>query len=236
MPKGAFVACVAILCLAGQPSMCLGEEQPNLREFGMRLARSAVPAGIVASDRALRQLGGGPAVASQATEEAAFKRDLTSQLARFNAARGLFRATRTDGIVRIRAAEEPADVMTALERRTYDAVVDVPALAAVLHHVTWAMSGSQPTGIMGVGAEPEPDCPMQTPVRIPAATSAIEALDQIVRQVPGLVWVVTYDSESQGRPMRVGQTGAASGDVFRRTLTVGLMCADGYIGTGTVRP
>lgn len=52
-----------------------------------------------------------------------------------------------------------------------------------------------------------------------AVVCALDALDQIVTQVPGLVWVVTYDPGSPGEDVKVG-----------------LLCPDGYFGRTTVSP
>jgi hypothetical protein len=219
MAKGLFVVGIAAACLAGPPSLCLGEDQPSLRAYGMRLAHNAVPAGIVAAHEALIFADVRPAVAKRRAEEPGFNDDLESNLSRFNAAQGQFRAVRTEGVVHIRGAEEPSEVATALEGRTSEDATDTMAMQAVLHQVTRAMGGMPVGGIIGVGPLPEPGCPVDKPVRIPAGTTAIDALDQIVRQVPGLVWVVSYSPGSAGSGL---------------TLKVGLMCADGYVGTVTV--
>ena len=73
------------------------------------------------------------------------------------------------------------------------------------------MSGRKPEGIIGTGSFPGPECPLNTRVRLSAGpTTAVNMLTEVVQQVPGLVWIVTY------------ATDASDSDV-----NVGLMCSDG---------
>ena len=206
----------AVLGLMRTPSLA-GEAElpPGPRAFGMLLARHGVPAGIVASASALEAHGPIPSGDASLDERARFRDELLSQLERFNAAGGAFRAELEDGVVHMHGVDEPA----ALAGRVREAAVDVPALAAIVHHVAPAMSGIAPGGVAGVGLQPGPGCPVSSPVRFPAGITARDALDAVVKQVPGLAWVVSY---GPGAPAK--------------DLKAGLLCGDGYYGRVTVFP
>ena len=86
--------------------------------------------------------------------------------------------------------------------------------------VVKALSGKEPAGIIGTGSFPGPECPLGRPVRLTAgSTSATRMLDEIVKQVPGLMWFVTYDTEAP-----------------HYGLQVGFLCADGSTVGITVFP
>lgn len=84
---------------------------------------------------------------------------------------------------------------------------ELPALKAVYKHALRAIRGSEPEGFFGGG--PDPSCRLDRPVRLPMGrTTTAELLDDVVRQLAGVTWLMTYDQA----------TGYWS---------VGLMCPDG---------
>jgi hypothetical protein len=81
----------------------------------------------------------------------------------------------------------------------------VPARDAVFTHVVRAIAGRDPQGILGSGRFPGPECPLTGPVQLPQGASTVVAfLDEITRQVPGLVWLVTYDEDEPNDGLEVG--------------------------------
>lgn len=106
----------------------------------------------------------------------------------------------------------PAEVLQRLTRvgETEDRP-NISASAAVVQ-VVGTLIRQQPTaGVLGSGMVPGEGCPLNAPVKIaPRSTTALDALDGIVAQVPGLSWFVLYEEERA-----------------REKLDVGLWCPDG---------
>jgi hypothetical protein len=77
--------------------------------------------------------------------------------------------------------------------------------------VLGAVRGREPQGWLGGGLRPSPECSLDRPIQLPdGSVTVIQVLDEVVRQVPGLVWFVSYQPE------------AADGDV-----RFGLICSNG---------
>ncbi len=214
MPCKASVA-GAVTCLSVAASVCLGQSQQGPREYAVTLVQNRVPVGLVLERGMLEQ--GKPIVPPESSEadRAAFRERLTSSLDLFNAAGGTFRATEVGGVVHLRSVDEPTDVTDALRRQDHTPEsLELPLLGAVFRRGAATLTGSEPQAVVGSGPVPRPGpgCPLETPVHVPAGSATVVGLlDGIVRQVPGVAWVVTYD-------------GAANRDL---KLHVGLLCSDG---------
>jgi hypothetical protein len=89
---------------------------------------------------------------------------------------------------------------------------DVPVQAAVALRAVAALTGQDAQGIVGSGITPGPECEFDRPVRVPGGPMPFTVLlDSIVRQVPGLAWIVLYDADAPARGLKVGllcRTGA----------------------------
>jgi len=183
----------------------------SVREFLVDLARNEVPAGVVASEEALGGRGI-PHDVRPASSKKAFRADMGSRVGRFNAVNTGFQAIEKAGIVHVRGVDEPIGVGATLE--SYVSVRNgsgIPVIEAVLKRVVGAVRGRELQGFVGTGSFPGPECPLDRPVNLPEGpTPLIALLDQIIRQVPGLVWLVTYEP---GLP--------------NNNLKVGLLCPDG---------
>jgi len=189
------------------------------RQFASDLARRGVPGGIVVAQQ---EIGHASASSQPAPADASQTRGAAVAAVKgFNAVESGFRATETDGFVHVRSKTEPPDLRLILDRRVrVDASSGLPAQDAVFKRVVKALSGKEPAGILGSGAFPGPECPLSRPVRLTTGwTSATRMLDEIVRQVPGLMWFVTYDIEAP-----------------HYGLQVGLLCGDGSTVGITVFP
>ena len=84
------------------------------------------------------------------------------------------------------------------------------------------MRGFEPQALLGSGGtlSPGSECPIDRRVDLPGGSmTAIALLDQIVRQVPGVVWVVTYRKEPASASLQVN---------------VGLLCWNGWHAKITV--
>lgn len=189
------------------------------RQFAADLARLGVPGGIVVAQR---EIGHASPSSQSAPGDTSQKRAAAvAAVNGFNAVGSGFRATEADGFVHVRSETEPPDLRLALDRQVrVDGSPGLPAQDAVFLRVVKALSGKEPAGIIGTGTFPGPECPLRRPVRLSAgSTSATRMLDEIVKQVPGLMWFVTYDTEAP-----------------HYGLQVGLLCGDGSTVGITVFP
>ena len=208
MPKEIAVASVLLCSLVTAASVAFGQSaQVSPAQYAMSLAQDGVPAGIVASREVLAQVRRMPRPQATVGTPSVVRGTLASGLDLFNAAKGAFRASQDDGIVHLRSLEEPAEISSALDRSTQlDEAVEVPAMHAIYRYVVRAMRGVEPSqGYVWTGGLPGPECPINRPIRIAGGpATAIGLLDQVVRQVPGLLWVVSYNPDQPSVALKVG--------------------------------
>lgn len=98
------------------------------------------------------------------------------------------------GVLHVRTSNEPGH-MTKLLNRSIDleAASDVPAAEAVLTSIVNAVRGDRSAVKRGATG------PASQPVTLRGGrTTFIQALDDVVRQAPGLVWYVTFLPEQEG--------------------------------------
>ena len=208
MPREVAVVSALLCSLAMVSSVCLGQTaQVRPGEYTISLAQSGVPVGLVAPREVLAGRHAVPHSETIVAGRSIEGEDLASSLNLFNTAKGGFRARQEGGVVHVRSLEEPTEVGSALERSTLmEEPVEVPAFGAIYRYVVRAMSGVEPPqGFAFSGALPGPECPINHTVRMPGGSlTAIALLDQIVRHVPGLVWVVSYSPEAPNMGLKVG--------------------------------
>ena len=188
-------------------------------DFAIGLAQNHAPAGVVVPEKAWQRVSGA-SYRSPREKRLLPGEDVAAYVARFNASSHAFRATTEKGVVHVRSAGEPIGVHDTLARLVYiDESVELSAFRAVFEKVVVVMQGEE-RGLVGSGIDPAAECPIFRPVRVSEGETTIAGqLDSIVRQVPGLIWFVTYDP-----------------DVPNLDLRVGLMCADGTSTTITASP
>lgn len=179
-----------------KPDLSQGQANNNPRVFAIALAQNEVPAGIVIPAEFLRGGKGMPHPEITTARQAAFRVDLLARVDLFNADKGAFRASRGEsGVVHIRSVEEPIEVTRALEHESEIELASGPAIGVVFRTGVTAIRGYAPEGLLGSGgpSTPEPECPLDRRVELPKGRmTAMGVLDAIVRQVPGMAWVVTY--------------------------------------------
>jgi hypothetical protein len=198
------------MALAGVARLTGADTDPET--YAIALARHEVAGGLVAPRSvSLRGLVF-PRPAATPAAKVAFKEALGRSIDLFNASGGSFRASEDDGVVRLRSRDEPLEATNALKRTVHVERAGVTAFALLRGRVIAALRGAEPSeGFAFAGLMPGPDCLLGGSVRLTEGDhTATDLLDEIVRQVPGLVWCVTY---SPGR--------------LDRTLKVGLMSTDG---------
>jgi hypothetical protein len=190
-----------IISLAPAPS-----PSTSPRELADDLARQGVPGGIVVLNSELADVSSlssrrAPADALQSPDAG-----VSARVNQFNAVGSHYHATSGDGFVHVRSVREPDDLRLVLERDVHvDESSELSARDAVFMRVVKALSGKEPQAIIGTGGFPGPECPLGRPVHVPAGwTSVTRMLDDIVKQVPGLVWLVTYDFDAPDYGLEVG--------------------------------
>ena len=178
----------------------------------MAAAGAGLHAGVVMS---LTDFENGEKDGSTTGKDADAVRDMTAvfegQLQQFTSGNPLFTIERTSGSIRLIRKDTPPDV---IERLTHSGIStgrsQISASAGVVEVVGSLIRQQPMAGVLGSGLTPGPRCPLGAPVKIDAGqTTAFDALDSIVDQVPGLSWFVLFDPD---RP---------------KDLEVGLWCPDG---------
>jgi hypothetical protein len=183
----------------------------SARELAMFFARNGVPAGFVLP---AAELAAVRAPSHQAATLQGEGETLRTILSRFNDTHASLRASVRAGMVHVRGTKEPATVRESLERTVYVPPPDgVTAFDAVFIHVVGLLAGREPQGIVGsIVTTEESDCRVTGSLRLGGEGTVVSVLDAIVRQSPGLVWLVTYDPAFPAE-----------------TMQVGLMCPDGSV-------
>jgi hypothetical protein len=122
---------------------------------------------------------------------------------------------RESGVLHIRTSREPQQV-TDLLHRSIDLEADsgVPAIEAVATRIVNAVRGNASAGKTGSTGV------ISQPVTLRGgSTTFVKALDDVVRQAPGLVWYLSFTPTEGGR-----------------LFDVGLMARDGGMGVGLFQP
>ena len=182
-------------------------------ELAVTLARNDAPAGLVAPRPVLVGRRAAPSPSPTAAGKAAFQEGLARMIERFNASGTAFRARSEGGVVHVRSPHEPPEVTKALRQPVrIETRVTASVLVLLRGPIVQAMRGSAPSeGYLYAGLMPSSECSLLAHVRPPEGrATALELLDEIVRQLPGRVWLATYDPAEP-----------------RQTLKVGILCRDG---------
>jgi hypothetical protein len=176
------------------------------RELAADLARHGVPGGIVVMNSEFGDVSSLSARRAPADALRSLDGGVSARVNQFNAVGSQYHATAGDGFVHVRSVREPDDLRQVLERNVQvDESAGLSARDAVFMRVVKALSGKEPQAIIGTGAFPGSECPLDRPVHVPAGwTSVTRMLDDIVKQVPGLVWLVTYDIDAPNYGLEVG--------------------------------
>jgi hypothetical protein len=181
-----------------------GTAPDNPMELAVALANAKVPAGMVVPDTALSRYRTGFGSASAATLNA----DLPETVKRLDTPMQL---DRRGEVWVMQAPDVPAEIAERLQRPRYLATpIKSTASHAVFNVVAGLLQDREVSGVLGTGLQPDQQCPLQVPVALAAGpTSVLGLLNQTVRQAPGLVWFISYDSE-------------------RSKMAIGVVCPGGH--------
>jgi hypothetical protein len=130
-----------------------------------------------------------------------------------------FRVERTDRSVRLIRRDTPTEVLQTLTRQGVVPERDQVSISAALVEVVGSLIRQHAiSGALGSGVMPGPACPLGAPIRVSAGhVTPLDALDNLVSQVPGLSWFVLYDPERAQDPVDIGLW-CQDGDTFRTQL------------------
>jgi len=174
--------------------------------IAMPLARQRVTAGVVMC--AL------PPAAEGEPVEDLVRLAGTPVLAACTELNGSLSQRREGGVLHVRTTGEPRHVTELLHRSIYlEPESDVPAIEAVATRIVNAVRGNHSAGRHGsTGAT------AQSVTLRGGSTTLMQALDDVVRQTPGLVWWVTFTLEEDSLVMvgLVDRHGGSGGEVFQR--------------------
>ena len=151
------------------------------------LAMRQAPAGVVAPTFAM---GVAPLPAASPPSETD-----DGLMERFRASMPSYDAVRDGRIVHVLPKDLPPRIRERLDQRlALGTSRDSTAVGTVMEFADALRGRMNPSALAG-GGLPGPRCPLSNSVHLPdAPLSTQQGLDEIVTQVPGLVWVVTYDA------------------------------------------
>lgn len=157
------------------------------RDIAILLASRQVPAGVIAPT-VIMSVGPPPPPSPAGETDDAL-------LARFTASLPFFDAVRDGPVVHVLPKDLPPRIRERLDQRlNLDSTRDTSAVGMVVRFADTLRGRINPGAVAG-GGLPGPKCPLANTVHLPDTPLSVQqALDEIVKQVPGLVWIVTYDS------------------------------------------
>jgi hypothetical protein len=203
--------CLVIALSCATSGQAQGPEN-SVKDIVIGLGQSRVAAGVVMS---LREFVNAEKQSSTPRRLAAEQRSAAQTADSLN----LFERTHPEFVVdrrvqRVRFVQRdtPAEVMEKLSRVGIMEGRPAISASAAIVQIVGTLIRQQPTaGVLGSGPMPGEGCPLGAPVRVSAgASTALDALDAIVAQVPGLTWFVLFEPER-----------------MREKLDIGLWCPDG---------
>ena len=177
------------LTLVASASLLAQTAGPRIspRDMVVLLAMRQTPAGIVAPTFAM---GVAPLPAASPPSETD-----DGLLARFRTSMPSYDAVRDGHVVHVLPKDLPPRIRERLDQRLdLGSRGDTTAVGTVMRFAD-AMRGRMNPNALAGGGLPGPRCPLSNTVHLPdTPVSTEQGLDEIVTQVPGLVWVVTYDA------------------------------------------
>lgn len=127
------------------------------------------------------------------------------------------RRSNVNGVAHFRVQEEPASVTSVLRMQiTMLPEIQISALEAVTDRVISALRGRYSTA----STPPVVSCGMSLPVAVTGGKTTVQqALDDVVRQVQGVVWLLTFTPKQGTVSMQLGLV-CADGTLVSRALVV----------------
>jgi hypothetical protein len=187
------------------PSYAVQPAPGSVRDFAVDLAVNGVPAGVVVPESEFvprRSTAPSP----DPVGKTSFVAKLPQLMSDFNLLARDMRAVSLNGVVRLQTTTLPDATRTLLAREIFiDATRQAPAGQAIFQLLVSRLQGATATGIAGSGIMPAPSCRLQDIVQISRGTYTVASyLDAVVTQLPGLVWLVTFDPERPNEDLKVG--------------------------------
>jgi len=198
------VALLGVVAVRGEGAQTPDVPPPSAGDVAADLTRQGVPAGV-----AMCRPPGNGQVPGDAAPTSELDRTDCDEL---NAS--LFQR-REGGVLHVRTTREPRRVTELLNRSIHvDAAPDVQAIDAIMRIILNAVRGDGSAGAFHASGREG------TLVTIRGGpTTFMQALDDVVRQVPGLVWLLTFTPQEGGRNFQIvllGPPGSGGGTcVFR---------------------
>jgi len=157
------------------------------RDVAMLMASRQMPAGVIAPTVVMSVGPPPPPSPPSETDD--------GLVARFTASLPSFDAVRDGTVVHVLPKDLPPRIRARLDQKlNLDSMSDTSAVGMVIRFADSLRGRISPNALAG-GGLPGPKCPLANTVHLPdTALSTQQALDEVVKQVPGLVWVVTYDA------------------------------------------
>jgi len=176
----------------------------GVRDLAVRLAANGIPAGVISPDTQFTAVGRPPVKDPRGVE--AFRAELPLILAEFERKNPSFLAQSLPGIVVVTSKDHPHIVADLLGRSVIlPGVREATAGDAIFKHLAGRLRNTAITGLAGVGTAPGPSCPLGATVKFGTVSHTVSTfLNHVVQQVPGLVWVVTYDAAEGPSGIRIG--------------------------------
>ena len=111
------------------------------------------------------------------------------------------------GVLHVRTMGEPQRVTDLLNRSIrLEPASGVPAIEIVATRIVNALRGDHSAGPHGATGAPG-----QLVTLHGGSTTVIKALDEVVRQAPGLVWYLYFSPKDEGGPLAIGLVGPGGG-------------------------
>jgi hypothetical protein len=188
-----FGACVLVSGQTLRPSLADAASQPILT-FATALAAAGQPAGFIVPADVLRANKGTVPTRVDA------KDDLAAVVKGFEAFYPAYTANVVSGSLHVRPRKLPSELERLLAVRFVNVqLVRVPAMMAVLELGRRLAGKKEGGGVVGTGPPPD-GCPLSAPITYrDGRPTPVELLDAISRQVRGLVWLVSFTENPDGK-------------------------------------
>jgi hypothetical protein len=182
---------------------------PSPKDVTLTLAQNGVRAGAIMSltdfVNGEAERGGSrplPSVPTAPATGAAIDSTLTG----FGQGHPEFLIQRTRTNVRLIRRDAPAELMQTLTLQGVAQGREQVSISAALNEVVGSLIKQRPiSGVLGSGVMPGPGCPFGAPIRVSAGqVTPLDAMDNLVSQVPGLSWFVLYDADRAQEPVHIG--------------------------------
>lgn len=173
------------------------------KEVALTLARNGLRAGAVMS---LTDFANGESDRGRSMPQPSAPASVENTLTAFAQNHPEFLVQRSSTSVRLLRRDAPAELVQTLTLPGAAVARDQVSVSAAVVEVVGSLIKQRPiSGVLGSGTIPGPGCPLGAPTRVSAGqVTALDALDNLTSQVPGLSWFVLYDAQRAEEPVHIG--------------------------------